>query len=93
MLEAVWKIWLKHKDTCFAVADVMSPVEARLFAVPYPFIDLSSLLFAKGYDCNEDRQKLAKSNLIAHNAMNDVRLSAKIFHNIFCDFSENEVKK
>lgn len=95
LLEAVWEMWLRYRHNAFAVADVLHPVESRLFAEcvkhnpeerkmlsPFPFLDLSSLLFAKGIAWDEDRRSLSGLDIVTHDAMNDVRITAKIFFNL-----------
>ena len=95
LLEAVWGMWMRYRDNAFAVADVLHPVESRLFAEcvkhnpeerkmlsPFPFLDLSSLLFAKGIAWDKDRHSLSGLDIPTHDAMNDVRITAKIFFSL-----------
>ena len=94
LINRVWSIWLKYADVSYAVADVMFPVEARLFTEcvrrhpgsdmkgPFPLIDLSSLLLAKGIDPLADRESLVNKeleNVARHNALDDVRMSIEIW--------------
>lgn len=96
LLEKVWAVWEHYRADAYAVADVIYPVEARLFskcvmndmerrmfAAPYPLIDLSSLLLAKGIDPNISRDELVGStDWVEHNAMSDVETSIKIYKKI-----------
>ena len=94
LLEKVWTFWVKYADDAYAIADVAFPVESRLWAkcvsvdeqkrkrmAPYPLLDLSSLLLARGYDPLVERksilQKIPKG--IMHNAMYDVEVSVMIW--------------
>lgn len=94
LLERTWQFWQKHADTAYAVADVISPVEARLFAAcvqadpaarafaaPFPLLDLSSMLYAKGIEPLADRLALASHTPDAplHNALFDVELAISIY--------------
>lgn len=85
LLEAVWDLWMKHRETAYAVADVMHPVESRLFTEcvrhdeknreflgPFPLLDLSTLLMTRGVDWNADRNELSGMALTRHDAMDDV---------------------
>ena len=71
LLEKVWAFWMKYREEAYAAADVMYPVESRLFMKcvmnneserkylgPFPMLDLSSLLMAAGYDPLIDRAEL-----------------------------------
>lgn len=93
LLEAFWKFWLKHRDNCICITDVGYPVESRLFTTcvkrnlierewlaPFPMLDLSTLLLANGIDPLVDRKKLSGLSLTMHDAMNDVRMMAKLWH-------------
>ena len=76
----------------FLVADVCWPCEARFLRdcwaddpssneklMPYPLLDLSSFLMAKGYDPTGIYARL-ESELPAHNPLKDARQSSRIFH-------------
>ena len=93
LLEAVWTFWMKYRETSFAVSDVMHPVESRLFTEcvrhnlkereflsPFPLLDLSTLLISRDIHWDADRQELSGLELISHDAMNDVKLTAVIWH-------------
>lgn len=73
LLEAFWQFWMKYqkKDDTYCIADVMYPVESRLFMecvklnreerefqAPFPFYDLESVLWTKGVKKLENREKL-----------------------------------
>ena len=90
LLAAFWEFWLKYRDSSVCIAYVQYPVEANLFRkcvevnmserallAPFPIYDLSTLLIAKGYDFNADLQQLTGLELVSHDAMNDVLLTAK----------------
>lgn len=94
LIEQVWNLWMKHRDNAYAIADVAYPVEmglfrrcimqdvsARCFLGPFPLLDLSSILYAKGYDPNVERQQLLDEDTLIkqHNALDDVRMSITIF--------------
>lgn len=96
LLDRVWAAWMKYHDSAFAIADVTYPVEARLFrrcvekdiAVrklmgPFPFLDLSSLLYARGYEPLADRKNLSRyDHGPQHNALFDVEMEVQIYRNI-----------
>lgn len=94
LLDKVWDLWIAYKDQVQAIADVVYPVEVRLFQKcvdmhpeeryfqgPYPLLDLSSLLYAKGYDPLVERKTLLKEPEIVkqHNALDDVRMTLEIY--------------
>ncbi len=92
LLQAFWEYYRSYKD-CVCIGDVIYPVEIRIFEqnvmqnleerkfqAPYPFLDLSSMLYAKQIDPNIERSKLVDtSNFMAHNALDDVRISIAIW--------------
>lgn len=77
----------------YVITDVMYPVEARLFErcvlfdeaqrkwkAPFPMLDLSNMLYVQGIDPLIDREKLVDcSDLQKHNALDDVRMSIRIW--------------
>ncbi len=93
LMTAMWNLWFKYRENAYAVADVMYPVEARLFERlvkmdsenriyqgPYPFLDISSMLFIKGFDPVTDRPVLTSANpSLRHNAVYDVEQMIHIF--------------
>lgn len=92
LLEAVWSFWIKHRDNSYCIADVTYPVECHLFEkcvsvdienrnqlAPFPLMDLSSMLYAKGINPLTDRLELSKSYKTMHNAMNDIEMSLEIW--------------
>ncbi|OUP50171.1 hypothetical protein [Lachnoclostridium sp. An181] len=98
LLEKTWNIWMKYAEHAYAVADVCYPVECRLFQkcvelnrvermfhAPYPLVDLSSLLLAKGIDPLKNRKELVHNigEEQTHNAMYDVELMVMIWKKIF----------
>ena len=97
LLEQVWKLWEKYRKEAYAIGDVISPVEARLFAecarsdsrrtflAPYPLLDLSSLLYANGIDPLEERSRLLGGlpEGKEHNALDDVLTSIEIYRKLF----------
>lgn len=98
LLEAFWVFWLKYREGVICVSDVSYPVEARLFSTcvmrdlhtrefqgPYPLFDLSTLLLARGIDPDAARPQLARMNIEAHNAMNDVTILSSIWREYIND--------
>lgn len=93
LLNCIWKFWLKYRGTCVCIADVNFPVECRLFEkcvekdiaereflAPFPLMDLSSMLFAKGIDpLTARRQLTGEAFKKGHNALEDVRIASEIF--------------
>lgn len=93
LLEHFWGFWMKYQGQVTAMADVSYPVEANLFRKcieknlperrflgPFPFLDLSTFLLAKGYDPLVDRQRLIDQPIgEQHNALVDVRVAGKIW--------------
>lgn len=93
LLEAFWQFWLKHRENCMCITDVGHPVESRLFTscvnknlterewlAPFPMFDLSTLLLTNGINPLIDRKKLSGLSLTAHDAINDVRMMAELWH-------------
>lgn len=96
MLEAFWLFWLKHRENADCVSYVPYPVESRLFnfcvtentekrqfLAPFPLYDLATVLESKGYHYDSDMQTLSGLELISHDAMNDVRMAAKVWIYLF----------
>lgn len=92
LLEAVWHFWMKHRESAFAVADVMHPVESRLFTecvrhslsereflAPFPMLDLSTLLYVNKDKVDIENEIAKKRKLIRHDAFNDVRITAEVW--------------
>ncbi len=94
LLNQVWDIWLKQGNAVDVIADVSYPVECRLweacvrldlkkreFQAPFPLLDLSSMLYAKGIDPIQSRKELVKMDGIEkqHNALYDAQIAAKIW--------------
>lgn len=93
LLENVWQLWEKYREDAYAISDVAYPVEARLFmecvkqdeanrrfCAPYPLLDLSNILYAKGFDPLADRKKLAGWEKDGqHNALEDVLMAVEIY--------------
>jgi hypothetical protein len=99
LLESFWSVWMKYRDRAYAIGDVIYPVEARLFQRcvykdvndrgyygPFPFIDLSSILFAHNIDPLSEREQLTskefKNESIQHNALYDVEMTIDIYKNL-----------
>lgn len=97
LLERVWALWEKHRENAYAVGDVIYPVEARLFSecvrrdrhkraslAPFPLLDLSAMLYAKGISPLEERRKLAGDAGPGrrHNALEDVLMSIAVYKRI-----------
>ncbi len=96
LLEAFWKFWLKHRENSECVAYVPFPVESRLFSTcvmlnveerqflaPFPLYDLATLLESKKINFNSDMQQLSSMSLQQHDAMDDARMMAEVWHQIF----------
>lgn len=94
LLEKAWVFWLKYSQDAYAVADVASPVESRLFMqcvlkdeqtrrwqAPFPLLDLSSMLMAAGYDPLENRDELLgrTASTKLHNALYDAETEAAVW--------------
>ncbi len=94
LLERVWAYWQKYKENTYMVVDVSFPVEVRLmqscvladpenrsFDAPYPFLDLSSMLYTVGIDPLTERKALLGSDWknLQHNAMYDVETAMEIW--------------
>lgn len=87
-----WRFWMGWKEQgALLVADCAWPVEARFlrdcvldkseereWQGPYPLIDLSAILLAKGDDPLSKFDRLP-SELPEHNPVKDARQSARIF--------------
>lgn len=95
LLEAFWEMWLKYRDDSVVVTDATYPVKARLFSecvrnnlseraalAPAVILDLGTLLYSRGINADADRNELSKTDLKQHNALNDVRITAKIWFNL-----------
>lgn len=97
ILDKFWKVWEKHRQDAYAIADVCYPVESALFQkcvlkdekkrgmeAPFPLLDLSSILLAKGIDPLIDRMKLVETKgKQMHNALTDVEISISIWRKIW----------
>lgn len=97
LLENFWQVWEKYKRDAYAIADVGFPVETALFRQcvlrdiekrqmdgPFPLIDLSNILLAKGINPLIDRMELAeKKEKPMHNALTDVEISIGIWRKIW----------
>lgn len=94
LLEKAWTFWMRYQQEAYAVADVVSPVEARLFMqcvqknetmrkwqAPFPLLDLASMLMAAGYDPLIDRNRLLGRTAASekHNALYDALTAAEIW--------------
>ena len=94
LLERTWEFWLRYADTSYAVCDVGYPVEARLFRkcvelnpeantflAPFPLLDISSLLLAKGYDPLMSRAEFLgeQADSRQHNALYDAEVSVRVW--------------
>lgn len=93
LLENVWQVWEKYCDHAYAVANVCFPVETRLFEAcvrqnleermykgPFPFLDLSNLLYAKGENPLAEYKELLGEDVCGqHNALVDVEMMLRIW--------------
>lgn len=97
LLEKAWNFWLRYQEEAYAVCDVGYPVETRFLQAcvekdvsgyamkaPFPLLDLSSILYAKGYEPLINREELIKEPCrdMVHNALYDVETSIKIWKNL-----------
>ena len=95
LLDSFWGFWMKHRESAVCIAYVQYPVEARLFSQcvmkaqeertflgPYPLYDLSTLLVARGLSPDPDIAVLSGMELAEHDAMNDVRMIAKVWEKL-----------
>lgn len=57
----------------------------RKFQAPFPMLDLSGMLYAKGINPLEERKKLSEDmeRTECHNALGDVLMSIEIYKKIF----------
>lgn len=95
LLQDFFVFWIKYRKDVRIFADVPCPVEARLFArclqaaklppeeYPFPIFDLSSILCKAGIDPLTSRKELVGHSYTAHDAMEDVIVTAEILHKIF----------
>ncbi|MBO5354083.1 MAG: hypothetical protein J6J42_07525 [Lachnospiraceae bacterium] len=94
LLQKAWQFWLRYQEEAYAVCDVGFPVETRflracvaleekeaMWKAPFPLIDLSSLLLAKGYDPLVPRKELVPEleQEKEHSALYDVEVSVKVW--------------
>lgn len=92
LLERVWALWAACREHSYAVAYVAYPVEARLFSEcvrhdetrrrfngPFPLIDLSTILFARGMDPLNLPDDDPAPETKQHNALYDVEQMIKIY--------------
>ena len=92
LIEAFYSFYTEYAD-CDVIADVPVPVEARLFIkavgndikgrefkAPFPLMDLSSMLYIKGYSPHVERRTVVDcDDLRLHNSFDDVRMSIRIW--------------
>lgn len=103
LLQKAWAFWMRYEEKAYAVCDVGFPVEARflqacvelhssenMWKAPYPLLDISSLLLAKGYDPLEERKQLvtAFESEKEHCALYDVAVSVKLWKKLICEGEE-----
>ena len=97
LLQKVWDFWLQYRDDAYMVCDVGYPVETEflrrcvelnqaenMWDAPFPLVDLSSLLLAKGYDPLCDRKKFVKEykEEDVHNALYDAEVAIEVWKKI-----------
>ena len=68
LLEKVWAFWMKYREDAYAAADVMYPVESRLFMKCV--MNNAELL-------DEDEKRMMANK--THNALNDAEMTAAIW--------------
>ena len=94
LLQKAWDFWMKYQKEAYAVCDVGFPVEAgflracvalnekeAMWKAPFPLVDLSSLLLAKGYDPLVERKELVPEfeKDKEHSALYDVEVTVKVW--------------
>ncbi len=98
LVEKFFAFYREHED-CDVIADVPHPVESRLFTLavsydlkdrefkaPYPLMDLSSMLYAKGYSPLTERRSLVDcSDLRIHNSLDDVRMTVRVWRKLMSE--------
>lgn len=97
LLQKTWDFWLQYQETAYMICDVAYPVECRFLRAcvalnqseymckaPFPLIDLSSLLMAKGYDPLYERKHFASKykEECVHNALYDVEVAIEVWKKI-----------
>ena len=86
--DTFWQFYLKWKDQCHIFSDVAYPVEANFlrqcalenngeWVAPFPLLDISSVMFACGYDPLTDGESFTGSSGAKHNPLFDASVSAK----------------
>ena len=101
----VWDFWLKYQKEAYAICDVGYPVEMRLFEkcvllneeerkweAPFPMLDLSSILIAKGYAPLIDKEKMLEDFMEEreHCALYDVESTMAVWRKLMCEGKTNE---
>ena len=94
LLRKAWDFWLRYREEAYAVCDVGYPVEARFLKAcveldvkqnamlaPFPLVDLSSLILAKGYEPLINREELVADyeSTKQHNELYDVEVSIEVW--------------
>lgn len=97
LLTKSWAFWLKYQEDAYAVCDVGYPVEMRFFKAcveqnitdyamkaPFPLLDISSMLYAKGYNPLIDRSQFVPEFCRdkVHNSLYDVEVSVQIWRQL-----------
>ncbi len=102
LLKAFFDFWNRYRNESQIYADIPCPVEARLFSrslevagcpsseYPHPVIDLASILLKAGFDPNINREVLLHDSYTAHDALEDVRATAKILKMFFPSTKKRE---
>lgn len=105
LLKKVWAFWLQYEQEAYVVCDVGYPVEMRLFEkcvllneeqnkwkAPFPMLDLSSILLAKGYEPLTDKEILLEdfSGDNIHCALYDVESTIAVWKKLMCEEKNNE---
>ena len=98
LLEAFWAFYLKYHGDYEVLTDVPYPVETGVFGKciakdrenrekysPSPIYDLESMLVSNGYDKLAARNEIVKTDLKAHDAMNDVDITIKILEEVIME--------
>ena len=96
LIESVWTLWMKYRESAYCVADAGFPVEARLLSecvrhdssvreclAPFPLLDLCTALPAHGIPWDVSRQSFSGLEIVSHDPLNDVRLTAACWFRLF----------
>lgn len=108
LLEAAWSFWRAYAPNSYIIADVMHPVESRLFTLcveqdvehrvfqgPFPMLDLASMLYTVGINPLEAREKMVQplDEGKQHSALYDARMAMAIWKKYILPNLQNDQRK